>query len=193
MDTRQDAPAANAPGAETEQPIDRDTLDGLEKDAHTYGRRGALIFLVALLVGAALLVASHFLTMEYVDDLQEAKDSGAMLTLLLVRGVLFGTLAVAFLYGVLTMATAYIDQATRFRKRIYSAHMLNYVFSQYSDQVRDKTVTLRDFVEVFSAWNENVDSAFSSVRFQRKSKDFMIGRNGIALREPPDDEQDRKR
>lgn len=58
-----------------------------------------------------------------------------MLIFLLLRGTSFGSLSIAFIYGLFTWANAYIDQATRFRKRLYSAYILNYAFERFGDRI----------------------------------------------------------
>jgi hypothetical protein len=40
---------------------------------------------------------------------------------------------------------------------------------------------MRDVIRVFAAWNENVDSAFSSVRFQREGKDLTLDARHLRL------------
>jgi hypothetical protein len=164
-----------------EQPIDPKTIKGLEANAVKYGRWSAVFFVLAVLIGIALLYASYLLTGDYVRDIRSAKDPELVLILLLVRSTFFGALSLAFLYGLLTVATAYIDQATRFRKRLYSAHMVNYAFETFGQEIKEKKITLEQIVAVFSAWNENVDSAFSNLRFQKKSKDLILGKSDLQL------------
>lgn len=175
----QEADGANAFSAEDSladmaHPIDAETLKALERDAVSFGRRGAWLFAVAVAIGCALIILSWHLTTVYVEDLNTAARPELMLILLLVRGTLFGALCVGFLYGVFTVATAFIDQSTRFRKRLYSAHMLNYAFSRFIEQIKTGVVPMRDVVSVFEAWNSTVDSAFSSVKFQKRSKDLSV-------------------
>jgi hypothetical protein len=170
-----------APKPPREQPIDPETIEGLEANAVKYGRWSAVFFVLSVVIGIALLYASYLLTGDYVRDIRAAKDPELVLILLLVRSTFFGALSLAFLYGLLTVATAYIDQATRFRKRLYSAHMVNYAFETFGQEIKEKTITLRQIVAVFSAWNENVDSAFSNLRFQKKSKDLIVGKQGLQL------------
>jgi phosphoglycerol transferase MdoB-like AlkP superfamily enzyme len=169
-----------------EQPIDDKTIRGLERNATRYGYWSAVFFVLSVLVGIGLLYVSFRLTGVYVDDINRAKDRELVLILLLVRSTFFGALSLAFLYGLLTVATAYIDQSTRFRKRLYSAHMVNYAFETFGQEIKEKTITMKQIVAVFSAWNENVDSAFSNLRFQKKSKDLVVGGRDLrfSVREP---------
>ena len=168
--------------------INRGTLRRLEMDAIRCTRAGRIFFGVAILIGIALLAISYHLTRVYVNDLEEAKDPPLMLVLLLVRGTLFGGMSVGFLYGIFTVGNAYIDQATRFKKRLYSAHMLNYAFDTFSEHIKDSgQVKVDDVVRLFYAWNANVDSAFSRVAFMKSSKNLVIG-NGqqrLAVEDPP--------
>jgi phosphoglycerol transferase MdoB-like AlkP superfamily enzyme len=164
-----------------EHPIDEETIRGLEANATNYGRWSAVFFVLSVVVGIGLLYVSFRLTGDYVADIRRAKDPELVLILLLARSTFFGALSLAFLYGLLTVATAYIDQSTRFRKRLYSAHMVNYAFETFGQEIKEKTITLKQIVAVFSAWNENVDSAFSNLRFQKKSKDLIVGGRDLQL------------
>jgi hypothetical protein len=176
-----EAPVASAARGPKEQPIDRETIEGLEANATNYGRWSAVFFILSVIIGIGLLYASYLLTGDYVADIGNAKDPELVLILLLARSTFFGALSLAFLYGLLTVATAYIDQSTRFRKRLYSAHMVNYAFETFGQEIKDETITLNQIVAVFTAWNENVDSAFSNLRFQKKSKDMVIGARDLRL------------
>lgn len=168
--------------------INAATLSRLETDAQKCTRAGRWLFGIAIVIGIALIAIAYHLTGVYVDDLERAKDPPLMLVLLLVRGTLFGSLSIGFLYGIFTVGNAYIDQATRFRKRLYSAHMLNYAFETFGQEIKDgEKVKVDDLVRLFYAWNATVDSAFSRVAFQRASKNLVIGGAGqrIAVEDPP--------
>jgi len=179
---------------ETETAINEGTLERLEEDASRCTRAGRWFFGIAIVVGIALLAVAYHLTLVYVNDLNEAEDPSLMLVLLLVRGTLFGGLSVGFLYGIFTVGNAYVDQATRFRKRLYSAHMLNYAFETFSEQIKEgDKVKVDDLVRLFYAWNANVDSAFSRVAFQRASKNLVLGRGRLAVEDPPHSESERPR
>ncbi len=171
---------------EPKKAINEGTLKRLKEDARRCSRAGQWFFGIAIAIGIALLAVAYHLTLVYVDDLNGAEDPPLMLILLLVRGTLFGGLSVGFLYGIFTVGNAYIDQATRFRKRLYSAHMLNYAFETFSEEIKEgNKVKVDDVVRLFYAWNANVDSAFSRVAFQRASKNLIIGRDRVAVEEPP--------
>jgi hypothetical protein len=172
--------------ADDEHAINAETIKRLQQDARAYTTRAQWLFALAILCGLVTLGVSYHLTELDIKALNEAHDGTDMLVLLLVRGTLFGSLAVGFLFGIFSVANAYIDQATRFRKRLYSAHMLNYAFGAFSEDIkRGGEVSLKDLVDLFSAWNENVDSAFSRVKFQKTTKDLRVGgRNGASMTEP---------
>lgn len=173
--------------------INQNTLDLLARDAERYSTRGKWLFRGAVLVGLGLIGVFYHLTGVYVDDLNAAKDPQYMLPLLLLRGTLFGGLSVGFLYGLFTVGNAYIDQSTRFRKRLYSAHMLNYAFRTFSEDIKKGgKVDVTDLVRLFEAWNANVDSAFSRVAFQKRSKNLVIGNGNhrFAVEDPPADRDD---
>lgn len=147
------------------------------------------------MLGIALVIGAYYLTGLSVEDLQKANDPPFMLILLLVRGTLFGGLSAGFLYGVFTIGNAYIDQSTRFRKRMYSAHMLNYAFDTFSEEIKaGDRVKVDDLVRLFYAWNANVDSAFSKVAFQKASKNLVIGSgpNRVAVEDPSPRSEDQR-
>jgi hypothetical protein len=182
-----DKPSAEDVVGEAGKAIDKQTLKLLEEDAEKCSNRGQWIFGIAIALGVLLIVGAYFLTVLSVKDLQGANDPPLMLALLLVRGTLFGGLSAGFLYGVFTIGNAYIDQSTRFRKRVYSAHMLNYAFDTFSDEIkRGGKVEVDDLVRLFYAWNANVDSAFSRVAFQKASKNLVIGSGNhrLAVEDP---------
>jgi len=187
-----DKPSAEDVVGEAGKAIDRQTLKLLEEDAEKCSQRGQLIFGIAIALGVLLILGAYFLTELSVKDLEGAEDPSLMLVLLLVRGTLFGGLSAGFLYGVFTIGNAYIDQSTRFRKRVYSAHMLNYAFDTFSDEIkRGGKVDVDDLVRLFYAWNANVDSAFSRVAFQKASKNLVIGSGNhrLAVEDPPHREE----
>jgi hypothetical protein len=175
--------------ADDQHAIDEETFNALRRDARRYTVGGRWLFTIAIVVGIALLAVFYHLTEVYVDDLNQAEDPQYMLPLLLLRGTLFGGLSVGFLYGIFTIGNAYIDQATRFRKRLYSAHMLNYAFRTFRDDIKKGgKVDVDDLVRLFSAWNANVDSAFSRVAFQKRSKNLVIkaANQRFAVEDPPE-------
>ena len=173
--------------------INKETLKVLARDAKRYSAGGKWLFMLAIVVGLALIAVFYHLTGVYITDLNEAKDPQYMLPLLLLRGTLFGGLSVGFLYGLFTVGNAYVDQSTRFRKRLYSAHMLNYAFRTFSEDIKqDGKVDVADLVRLFEAWNANVDSAFSRVAFQKRSKNLVIGNGAhrFAVEDPPSERND---
>ena len=172
--------------SEGEKAINAGTLELLEKDAEKCERMGRRIFATSIALGVLLLIGAYWLTEVSVADLQNAEDPPLMLVLLLVRGTLFGGLSAGFLYGTFTIGNAYIDQSTRFRKRLYSAHMLNYAFDTFSEEIKKgEKVKVDDLVRLFYAWNANVDSAFSRVAFQKASKNLVFGSRRLAAEDPP--------
>jgi len=181
--------------ADEEHAIDAQTLHLLQRDAARYTTGGQWFFVVAVLAGVALLAVTYHLTAVYVADLNHATNGSEMLILLLVRSVTFGGLSIAILFALFTVGNACVDQATRFRKRLYSAHMLNYAFKTFSDEiVKGGKVDVNDLVKLFEAWNANVDSAFSRVKFQKKSKNLVVNvKDGIfAMDDDPTPKKGRK-
>lgn len=174
--------------ADAKRPVDRTTLEALNNDARRYSLAGRWMFVISFALGLLFAVASYVMTGHYIDRIENSKHPDHLLVLLLIRGGLFGGLTAGILYAAFTVANAAVDQATRFRKRVYSAHMLNYAFETFEKQIKTDKVKLSHVVALFSAWNENVDSAFSRVAFQKHGKDVVastrFGRAGTA--EPTD-------
>ena len=81
------------------------------------------------------------------------------------------------------------NAVTRVRKRLYSAHMLNYAFRTFRDDIKKGgKVDVEDLVRLFAAWNANVDSAFSRVVFQKRAKNLILrgADHHVAVEDPPE-------
>ena len=137
--------------------------------------------IAVFVVGAAILgfvaVELPQLTENASERIQEAGDSTNVMLFELLRGAAFAAAITSILFGVLTLGRACLDQATRFQKRLIAAHFLNYVMHSYEAELRSGAMSLTDAVNFLKSWSENVESAFSSVKFGSRSQrtDVRLG------------------
>ena len=100
----------------------------------------------------------------------------------LVRSAAFAATVPRCCGACFTLGRACLDQATRYQKRLVAAHFLNYVLLRYDDKIKDGSMQVMDAVTFMKMWSENVESAFTHVKFGRgKGEPFKAsaGRVGV--------------
>lgn len=99
----------------------------------------------------------------------------------LVRTTAAAALLGAFLWGLLNLGRAALDQATRYEKRLVAGRFLVYVFHTFRDQMENESLSLKDVMEVFKAWSDNVESAFTHVKFGSRNNQgvSVLAKNGF--------------
>lgn len=104
-------------------------------------------------------------------------NSTTMMVFELLRGAAFAAAVTSILFGIWTLGRACLDQATRFQKRLIAAHFLNYVLHTYSEEIKAGSMSLGDVVDFLKSWSDNVESAFTHVKFgsRRQSTSVVIG------------------
>ena len=145
----------------------------MERGANDLTVIGVVLLLEAVLV--IFIVLHHFgeITDHYATTLANADYQLSTLLLLVVRTAAYGTIVSAILVIFVRFSGVCFDQATRFRKRTHSAHVLNVVLSEYDEKIKAGEVTLENALEVFKAWNLNVESAFTSMRTLRPKQETV--------------------
>jgi hypothetical protein len=159
-----------------------DTLSDFEKAADLLERGVARNRRVALVVGmlgvAGLSAGVYFgarATASGADQVADSRYNVNMLVFELVRTAGAAALIAAFAWGMLNLARAALDQATRFEKRFVAGHFLVYVLDKFEQEIKDNTIQVADTMSVFKAWNYSVDSAYTNVKFgSKRSQDFSI-------------------
>jgi hypothetical protein len=168
--------ARSAPSAdEASAPVTRAEVVSMERAAADLSWMGVLLLMEAALV--IFVVLHHFgeVTDHFVFLLRDGKSTTETLVLLVIRTAAYGTVTSTAIYALVRFAGACFDQATRFRKRGHSAHVLNFVLTEYDDNIKAETVTLKDALEVFKAWNDNVESAFTGAKLIKDKQETVSG------------------
>ncbi|ALX03359.1 hypothetical protein [Aeromicrobium erythreum] len=152
----------------------QDVVEELERRARRMqvtavlvGTIGALLVVIAALYGWAS-------TRQGASLLIESDYDARMLVFELVRIAAGAALLGAFAWGVLNLARAALDQSTRYEKRLIAGHFLVYVLRKFETQVKAGDIDLQDVMNVFSAWSDSVDSAFTHVKFGSKTNQALI-------------------
>ena len=156
-------------------PVDRREMLQMERAASDLSWIGTLLLSEAVLI--IFIVLHHFgdITDHYTELLHKSNYDVAMLALLMVRTAAYGTVVSTALYVLVRFAGTCFDQATRFQKRTHSAHVLNYVVAEYEDNIKSEKVTLHNALEVFQAWNANVQSAFTNAKLVKDKQESVSG------------------
>jgi hypothetical protein len=156
-------------------PVNRKEIVEMERAAADLSCVGTLLLAEAVLI--MFIVLHHFseITDHYAEILEISGYDVMALALLVIRTAAYGTVVLTALVVLVRFAGACFDQATRFRKRTHSAHVLNFVLAEYEKNIKSEKVTLPNALEVFKAWNRNVESAFSSVRLIKQKQESVNG------------------
>jgi hypothetical protein len=151
---------ASEPRDESTVPLGREQLDKMGRAADTLALLGAVLLGEGAWIVLVVLLKFHPLTDHYALILSASDNRFEMLALLIVRTAAYGTVATTALYVLGRFALASFDQATRFRKRMHSAHVLNALVLRYDTEIRND-VKMNDILKAFRDWNETIESAFS--------------------------------
>jgi len=173
------------PDVEERSRSDFDELTTLLAQRADHHRKSA--YTIGLLGVAGLAVAAFLgwkATQSGAAYLKESDYSTVALTFELVRSAAAAALLAAGVWGVLNLARASLDQATRYEKRLIAGKFLNYVLDRFETEVKnDGKIPLPQVMNVFKEWSDTVDTAFTNVKFGSKknqSISMSAGSKGIA-------------
>ncbi|MFI5428548.1 hypothetical protein [Aeromicrobium sp. UC242_57] len=165
---------------ETSLPADEITtfdpvLDRLTAAVDRLHRNALLTFLAA---GLALLISlwTLYQVSSHATEIVIEHDKSITVFLFeLLRTTAFAGVVTAGVWGLFNLGRAQLDQATRYEKRLIAAHFLNYTLATYGQEIRDEKMQLSDVMSFLKSWSENVESAFTNLKFgSRKTQDFSI-------------------
>jgi len=91
----------------------------------------------------------------------------------LVRTAAVAALFGAAIWGILNLARAALDQATRYEKRMVAGHFLVFMLKRFDTKIKDDDVKLDQVMNVFKLWSDNVESAYTSVKFGSKKNQAL--------------------
>lgn len=144
-------------------------IEALEHAIKRNWRVAIAVFIAAILMAIATFIFLPHLTNDSARTIEENKDNIPLAIFILLRATAFAGVLVAMLYGLLNLARAALDQATRYQKRLMAAHFMHYVFDGYPARIGQPGFTIREVVEAIDAWSRNVESAYTKVRFGKPS------------------------
>ena len=107
----------------------------------------ASLGMVGLIVGATLGIRA---TADGAEKLQNAEDAVPMLIFELVRTAATAALIGAFIWGMLNLARAALDQSTRYEKRYVAGHFLVHILDKFDPEIRSGAMNIADAMSVFN-------------------------------------------
>lgn len=135
---------------------------------------------------AAAVVSVGWLLPNYLEsairEVDTAKRPEYVLAIELFRGAAFATILVSLVFALMSLGRAFLDQATRYEKRLVASHFLNFVLARYEKQIRKGQIELSDVVSFIEAWSSNVESAFTNVKMGSRRQEpasIRIGSGGL--------------
>ena len=145
-------------------------LDELRRSIGWLRKAAAVVFLVGTIGTTAAVVELPALSAAASKRIAVADDPLNVMIYELLRGAAFAGAVTSILFGVLSLGRACLDQATRFQKRLIAAHFLNFVLHSYDDQLKTGQMGLIDVVTFLKSWSDNVESAFTNVKFGSRNQ-----------------------
>lgn len=135
-------------------------------------KRNRRVALAAGIVGVVAVVAASIAgykaTTAGAEALKDSNYDVSMLAFELVRTAGAAALLAAFVWGLLNLARAALDQSTRYEKRFVAGHFLVYVLDMFETEIKHGNIEVTDMMLVFKSWNDSVDSAYTNVKFGSK-------------------------
>jgi len=159
------------------------SLDQIIRELERTSRRlnwgGFILFAVALLLGIYLYLDIRHKTLEHIMAFLTPNQNNPVESLyprliyLVIRGSALGVIATTVIVFCVKTAVACFDQSARFLKRRNGARFLKYLFENFSHEKLEEKVKLEDIRKFFESWNQTVESAFSSVKVDKKASGSM--------------------
>lgn len=128
-----------------------------------------VVFVIGFLGGGAAVIYLPTVTNSAAVLIKDNPGNALLAIFEMVRTTAYAGLVGTFLFGVLTLGRACLDQATRYQKRLMAALFMQYTLDQYGRQIRKSDINLNDVVKFMDAWSKNVESAFTKVKFGGKN------------------------
>jgi hypothetical protein len=140
-------------------------IKGLRKAMRSNWIVAGVVFAAAATIGVVGFYQLPELTDHSVQELQDNEGNVVLGVFVILRATAFAGAIVALFWGMLNLARAALDQATRYQKRLMAAHFMHYVFDEYSARIGQDGFTLKEIINAIDAWSSNVESAYTKVRF----------------------------
>jgi hypothetical protein len=164
---------------ETSNPKTKNSLEKIIQDLEKSSRRlnlgGYILVGIAILLGGFLYWDIRGKTLEHIDKYltptpgTPTESMYPRLIYLVIRGSALGVIATTVIVFCVKTAVACFDQSARFVKRRNGALFLKYLFGSFSKDKLEEKVKMEDIRKFFESWNQTVESAFSTVKVDKKA------------------------
>jgi hypothetical protein len=164
--------------------LDTAILD-LKKKSTNLTWSGIFVFVLSVVIAGFLFFDIKHTTIDHLLKLNEAINPPLTLIYLIVRSAALGAVATTMLIFLAKTALACFDQSTRFAKRRYGALFLKFIYEKHDQTNLQEQVTIDEIMKFFDAWNQNVESAFTSVKISKKTNEPMemsVTKEGATLK-----------
>lgn len=145
----------------------------LEQKSKWLNWLGLILVFVSILLALALFCFIYATTQKQLDSLNSATTPYVTLIFLVVRSSALGGVAITILVAIMRIANACFDQSARFAKRRYGAFFLKFLYAKYPKPILHGGVNIENIMKFFDSWNQNVESAFSNVKFSKRGIEPM--------------------
>lgn len=162
------------PGKQTETSLNL-IIASLKSDAIWLNVVGFILFIVAIFIGNYVYDDIKNNTITQIDRYLTVTNGTSVDTVypkliyLIVRSSAIGVIAVTVIVFCVKTAVACFDQSARFIKRRNGALFLKHLFDSFSNDRLEEKVKIEDIRKFFESWNQNIESAFSSVKVDKKA------------------------
>jgi uncharacterized protein (DUF433 family) len=158
---------------------------------------GYILFIVAITLGILLYLDIRSVTLMHVHEFLMPNTGATEFTesvyprliYLIVRSTALGVIATTVIVFCVRTAVACFDQSARFLKRRNGALFLKYLFDDFAHGRLEDHVKMEDIRRFFESWNQNVESAFSHVKVEKKgagSMEVNVTKEGAMLKSGDD-------
>jgi uncharacterized protein (DUF433 family) len=160
-------------------PKRENSLDKIIGDLENTSKRlnwgGYILFTISIILGIVLYLDVRFNTISHIDNYLTFKDGTTIeniyprLIYLIVRSSALGVISTTVVVFCVKTAIACFDQSARFLKRRNGALFLKHLFDSFSNDKLEEKVKLEEIRKFFESWNQTVESAFSTVKADKKA------------------------
>lgn len=172
--------------AEAKNPDYAAVIGELDSSIARLRRLSRQIFALAAGALLAAILMTTTLSWHAVDLIKENSDNWTLFAFELVRTTAVATVLATAVWGTLNLGRAALDQAARHEKRLIAAHFLHFVMVEYESLIKAGDLPLPDVMAFMKSWNENVESAFTSVKYGKTRNDgtyINVGKDGVSYGE----------
>jgi hypothetical protein len=166
-------------------PLDT-AIGSLNSKANYLNIIGFALFVLTAIAGVKLFIELKEATADQLKHfLDPAVATYPLLIFVLVKSAALTAVASAMLFFGVKLATACFDQAARFTKRRYGALFLKFLYSKFDPRDLNTPEGIEAIIKFFQAWNHNVESAFSNVKFEKGKKgvtELHVGKDGATVK-----------